>query len=186
MVSGYYQSGLGKSGFQLLTNTFSLELAGDKETYAEIWSPLITAIARKELKEYDLSFTTPFPYYPDEPVEFKIIGGTIRPTVSIDSLQLSILEDPVIKNVWAGKIWAGQAGWNSLNIEQDSSRHNFFVSQPEGWRSLQIFNQQKSMRNLSSQKKHVVEHVLFKPVSKIIFFFLFLISAGFLWLAPKL
>lgn len=185
-VSGYYQTGLGKAGFQLLTNTFSLELAGEKEAYAEIWSPLIAAIARKELKEYDLSFITPFPYYLDEPIEFKIIGGTIRPTLSMDSLQIPLVEDPVIKNVWVGKIWASQTGWNSFYIDQDSSRHNFFVSQPEGWRSLQVFNQQKSMRKLSSQKEHVVEHVLFQPIPRVIFFFLFLLSVGFLWLIPKL
>lgn len=186
IVSGYYQNGLGKSGVQLLTNTFSLVLAGEQEIYAEIWSPLIEAVARKEIKKYDVSFTTPFPYFPDEPVEFRIIGGTEKPTVRTDSLEIPLIEDPLIKNVWCGKTWAGQTGWNSLHIDQDSSRHSFFVSQPEGWKSLQVFNQQKSMRKLSSQKGHVAGHLVQQPVSRIIFFTLFLLSAGFLWLAPKL
>jgi hypothetical protein len=186
MVSGYYQSGLGKSGFQLLNNTFSLELAGEKELYAELWSPLVEVIARKEIKKYDISFTTPFPYYSDEPVEFKIIGGAGKPTIKMDSLEIQLAEDPITKNVWYGKIWAGRAGWNFLRIDQDSSQYNFFVSQPEGWRSLQVFNQQKSLRKLSSQKERSVEQVLQQPVSRTIFFILFLLSAGFLWLAPKL
>jgi hypothetical protein len=186
MVSGYYQSGLGKSGFQLLSNTFSFELAGEKELYAELWSPLIEAIARREINTYDVSFTTPFPYYSDEPVEFKIVAGAEKPTVRIDSLEIPLIEDPLIKNVWYGKIWAGQVGWNQLRIDQDSSQHNLFVSQPEGWRSLQVLNQQKNMRKLSSQKEGVAEQVLYQSVSRILFFALFLLSAGFLWLAPKL
>lgn len=186
MVSGYYQSGLGKSGFQLLTHTFSLELAGEKEAYAEIWSPLIESVARKEIRKYDVSLTTPFPHYPDEPVEFKIITGGEKPMVRMDSSEIPLVEDPLIKNVWFGKIWAGPAGWNSLHIDQDSSQHNFFVSQPEAWRNLQVFNQQKSMRKLSSQKERIVEHVHFQPVFSIICFTLFLLAAGFLWFAPKL
>lgn len=186
IVSGYYLSGLGKSGFQLLTNTFSLALSGEKEAYAEIWAPLIEAVARKEIKKYDVSFTAPFPYYPDEPVGFKIIGGDEKPTIRIDAQEIPIIEDPLIRNIWYGKIWAGEIGWNSLTIDQDSSQYNFFVSQPEGWRSLQVSNQQKNISKVSSIKGHTVEHVLFQPVPRVIFFLLFLISAGFLWLAPKL
>jgi hypothetical protein len=186
MVSGYYHSGLGKSGFQLLTNTFSVELAGEKEAYAELWTPVLEAIARKESVTYDLRFTTPFPYYRDEPIEFKIIAAAEKPTVKMGALEITLVEDPLIKNIWFGKIWAGEPGWNALNIDQDSSQHNFFVSQNEGWRSLQIFNQQKSMEKLSSPKEHIVEQVHFQPVPRVIFFLIFLLSVGFLWLSPKL
>jgi hypothetical protein len=186
MVSGYYQSGLGKSGFQLLANTFSLELAGEKEIYAEVWSPLIESVSRKEIKKYDISFTTPFPYYPNEPIEFNIIAGAEKPTVRMDSLEIPLIEDPLIKNVWIGKIWAGHSGWNALNIDQDSSQFNFFVSQPEEWKSVQVFNQQRGMRKLSSKKERTVGQMYLQPVPRVIFYLLFLFSAGFLWLAPKL
>lgn len=185
IVSGYYPIGFGKSGFQLLTNTFSLELAGEKEKYAELWSGLIGAVARKEIKKYDLTFTTPFPYYPDEPVEFKIVSGGEQPRVRIEAAEISLVEDPLVKNVWYGRIWAGLVGWNSLTVDQDSSQHNFFVSQPNAWKSLQISNQQKSAKKISSKKIGVTERVVAKPVPKIIFFLLFLFSAGYLWLAPK-
>lgn len=186
IVSGYYKRGRGRSGFQLLTNTFNLELAGEKDAYAEIWAPLIDAIARKEIKQYDLRFTTPFPYYKDESIEFKIISGSEKPTVRVDSLDISLIEDPIIKNVWTGKIWAGKTGWNSLYIDQDSSKHNFFVSKPEDWRSLQVFNQLSTMRKLASQKGDRTEQLVLEPIPKVIFFLLFLLSAGFLWLVPKL
>lgn len=187
IVSGYTYMGLGKGGFQLLTNTFSLSLIGEKEAYAAIWSPLLEAVARKEIIEYDLSFTSPFPYYPAEPVEFKIISGGEKPTVSMDSSEISLLEDPLVKNVWYGKIWAPQSGWNSLHIEQDSSEHNFFVSHPDQWKSLRVANQQKNLRTISSlPHRRTADQTHDRPVPRIFFLLTFLLSAGFLWLAPKL
>lgn len=186
IISGYQSVGLGKSGFQLLSNTFSLALLGEKEAYAEIWSPLIQAVSRKEIREYDLQFTTSFPYYSDEPIDFKIIGGTAKPTVTIDSMEIPIIESPLIKNLWIGKMWATQIGWNTIHIDQDSSNHSFFVSSPESWKSLQVNNQLRSMKKIVSKKGNVSPQTILQPVPKIIFFLLFLVSAGFLWLAPKL
>lgn len=186
MISGYTQNGLGKSGFQILTNTFTLELSGEKNAYAEIWSPLIERLARKEISKYDLRFITPFPYYPDEPLDFTIISASEKPTVRIDSIEIPLVENPLIKNVWFGKTWAGKAGWNTLYTDQNSSRYNFFVSKPEGWRALQAANQVSSIRKLVSEKEKPTEKIIHQPVSRILFFALFLITAGFLWLAPKL
>lgn len=186
VVSGYYAHGLGKSGFQLLNHTFRYALTGEHELYAELWTPLLQAVARKEIKPYDLTFTTPFPYYPDEPIEFTIIGGTEKPVVKTGSVEIPVVEDPLIKNIWYGKIWAGQAGWNTVQIDQDSSRYDFFVSQPERWRSMQVFHQQKSMHRLSASTQRTVEKVIHQSLPPILFFSVFLLAAGFLWLVPKL
>ena len=186
IVSGYYTSGLGKSGFQLLTNTYRIQLAGEKELYANLWSVLLETVSRKALKKYDLRFITPFPYYPDEPIQFEIISAAEKPTVKIDSIEIPLTENPFIKNVWHGKIWAKSSGWNSLIIAQDSSQHNFFVSQLGEWRSLRSFNQQKSLQKIATQKKQGVVQFVHQSVPRIIFLILFLLSVGFLWLAPKL
>lgn len=186
IISGYHTNGLGKSGFQLLDNTFALELAGEKETYAHLWSGVINALARNDIRKYDLTFTSPPPYYKDEPVEFKIVASGEEPTVSLDSIEVSLAEDPLIKNVWYGKVWAGQTGWNSIDIKQDSSQHNFFVSSVGAWDNLRIVNQQHAIQRLVSQNTDSVSQLMHKRVSPVIFFILFLLSAGFLWLAPKL
>ncbi len=186
ILSGYHPIGLGKSGFQLLTNTFSLSLAGEKEVYAAIWSSLLQTVARNEIKKYDFRFITPFPYYQDEPIEFKIIATSEKPTVKMDSSEIQLLEDPLIKNVWYGKTWTGNIGWNSLQIVQDSSEYNFFVSQPDVWNSLQLFNQHRSLQKLTSEKEDTVQRIVIQPISRTIFLILFLLAAGFLWLAPKL
>lgn len=186
VVSGYFIHGLGKSGFQLITHTFRYALAGEHELYAQLWTPLLQAVARKEVKRYDLTFTTPPPYYPDEPVEFMIVGGTDKPVVKTGSAEIPVVEDPLIKNMWYGKSWAGQAGWNSIRIDQDSTRYDFFVSPPEQGKSMQVFQQQKNMHRLSASAQHTVEHIVHQPLPPILFFIVFLVAAGFLWLAPKL
>jgi len=186
IVSGYYTYGLGRSGFQLLTNTYVLQLGGQKEIYADLWSDLITTLARNDLEKYDLSFTTPLPYYPDEPVEFKIIASGNKPNVTLDSTEVALTENPLIKNVWHGKIWAGHSGWHALAIRQDSSQHNFFVFPENSWSAVRISNQQNQLQKLVSQKNISNEQITHEPVSPIIFFFLFMLAAGFLWLAPKL
>lgn len=186
VISGYHVNGLGKSGFQLLINTYSLALAGEKETYAKLWGDVLTTLARKDIKKYDLSFTSLPPYYKDEPVEFKIVVAGEKPNVNLDSIEVSITEDPFVKNVWYGKIWAGQTGWSTLNIKQDSSKHNFFVSDNDAWKNLSIINQQQALQKVVSQTTNSSLQTVHKPVSLLIFFIIFLFTAGFLWLAPKL
>ena len=186
VVSGYYQYGKGKSGFQLLGNTYAIQLAGEKELYAELWSPLIEQVARKEMKKYDLLFTTPSPYFQDEPLEFEIIAAAEKPTVRIDSVEVSLMDDPAIKNVWHGKTWAGKTGWHEVLIDQDSSQVDFFVGGNEHWKNLRITNQQRSLQKISVSGEKSVEHITHKKISPLIFFILLLLSVGFLWVAPKL
>jgi hypothetical protein len=185
-VSGYYQYGKGKSGFQLLSNTYSLLLSGEKETYAELWSPLLEQVSRKEVKKYDLIFTTQFPYYQDESIAFEIIAAAEKPIMRIDSVEVPLEEDALIKNVWHGKIWAGKIGWHEATIDQDSSRHNFFAAGNDQWKNLRINNQQRLLQKIATSGKKSEEQIAYREISPFIFFVLFIISAGFLWLAPKL
>lgn len=186
IISGYHTNGLGKSGFQLLDNTYVLELSGEKDMYAQLWSAVINALARRDIKKYDLLFTSPLPYYEDEPVEFKIIAAAEKPSVSLNSAEVSLAEDPLIKNVWHGKIWADQTGWHTLNIKQDSSNHNFFVSSIGSWSNIRIDNQQRALQNLVSKKTGSGTQLTHQRIPPLIFLILFLLSAGFLWLAPKI
>lgn len=186
VTSGYIQQGLGKSGFQLLANTFSLQLSGQEETYATIWAKLITAVARKERNAYQLEFESSFPYHSNEPIRFRVISGAEQPTVVYDSVTVPLQEDPLIRNVWHGRIWAGSTGWNTLSIAQDSSAHHFYVSPEDDWQSMRIDHQQRRLMTLVSRNDSATPTVVSQPIPRIIFFILFLISVGFLWLAPKL
>ena len=186
IIAAYHTRGWGKTGFQLLYNTYTFALSGDAEMYAQLWAGIVQALSRKDLKKYDVRFTVPPPYYLNEPIDFKIIASGEKPDVRSDSVDVPLVEDPLIRNVWHGKTWAGQAGWNALTIRQDSSRHNFFVAAPGAWRNLYIHNQQQALRQRVSFNKSGITLLSHTPISQTIFFITFLLSAGFLWLAPKL
>lgn len=185
-LSGYLQRGLGKIGFQLLTTTFSLQLSGREDEYATIWSNVITTLARKERRVYDLEFLSPFPYHIDEPVDFRVIAAGDKPVVTFDSVDVPLFEDAIIGNVWYGKIWASHAGWNTLAIRQDSTQHNFFASQEDEWKSIRTYNQQKSLQRIASKTNSPATITAAQPLPRLLFFILFLAAASFLWLAPKL
>lgn len=186
IVSGYRTAGLGKAGFQILDNTYALSLAGENETYAYIWSGVVEALARNVIKKYDLRFTSPPPYFEDEPVEFTIVASAEKPTVILESMEIPLAEDPLVKNVWHGKIWTDQAGWHTLDIRQDSSRHNFFLSPVDAWNSIRINNQQQALQQFVSRETEGPDQLVHQQIPPWIFFVLFILSAGFLWLSPKL
>ncbi|MBL7834716.1 MAG: hypothetical protein JNK18_12225 [Cyclobacteriaceae bacterium] len=185
-VSGYVQHGFGKNGFSLLSNTFTFQLSGQAETYATLWSDMISALARKEQKPYDLAWLTSFPVYPDEPIEFQITSASEKPSVLIDSVEVPVSEHSLVHHVWYGKFWAGRAGWNSLTIRQSTDTYNFFVSQPGEWNSLRVAHQQKAMQKMISAQRDEQKEVVRQAIPRALFFVLFVLAAGFLWLAPKL
>lgn len=186
VVSGYIQHGFGKNGFSLLSNTFTLQLSGQPETYATLWSEMISALARKEQKPYDLAWLTSFPVYPDEPIEFQVTSASGKPTVLIDSVEVPLSEHSLIDHVWYGKLWAGRTGWNSLTIRQSTDTYNFFVSQAGEWNRLRVSHQQKAMQKMISGQHDDQKEVVRQAIPRAIFFVLFVLAAGFLWLAPKL
>lgn len=186
IVSGYTSHGLGKTGFQLFTNTFSLQLSGQHDAYATLWSRAITEMARKEQRAYDLTLLTPFPVYPDEPITFRVVSNAEKPIVTLDAEEIPIQEDLQVKNVWYGKIWAGQPGWHSLIIKQDSGSHNFSVATTDEWKNTRRFQQRARMEQLASGASEARNAMVQQRISPSVFFILFLLGAALLWLAPKL
>lgn len=184
VISGYRQSGLGKLGFQLLTHTYRLQLAGEKERYAELWAGLIEETARQELQDHSVSMTTAFPFYEDEPLLIEIVSATGKPEVNADRVQLPLMESLLVSNVWQAKTWAGVPGWHTLSV--NNTPHAIFVCNPHEWNAMRVTHQQQLLKNLSGDPLKSSSQIVYQPVAPVIFYLLFLAAAGFLWLAPKL
>jgi hypothetical protein len=184
IVAGYQYNMLGKIGFQLLTDTYRLQLAGKKEIYAEIWSNVLAETARQELEQHSLTNVTPFPVYEDEPIEFEIISATEKPIVHLDSIQLPVLENSLVPNIWQANAWAGNSGWNKVMINKNI--HTFFVSDTSDWKAMRIRNQHKTFQLIAGDHRESLPQNVYQLISPLLFYLLFLLAAGFLWLAPKL
>lgn len=189
VLSGYINKGEGKIAFQFLQETYRLLLEGKTNDYATLWTPLLEHSARMENSKFNI-LPLIFPVYEDEPFALNVIAAQQEPRLSADGVLLPLREDVLIDDYWHGTAWAGESGWHQFEIEKDSVVKSYYVSNAEEWRSLRIAQQQTANEIASSQSSNLPKEIIGlgerKPISFLLFFLLFLLSAGFLWLAPKL
>ena len=189
LLSGYSFKGAGKIAFQLLKETYRVRLEGNTDDYAFIWTPLIEKTARVKENEFKVKLLNSFPYYQDQSLDIGIISAGSSPTLLDGSIQLPIGEDVIIDDLWHSKTWASSPGWHHLTIKEDSTRLNYFVSKKDEWKALRILNNMKATKLAEYDKEIVSTESLIretKQISAIMFYFMFLFAAGFLWLAPKI
>lgn len=185
ILSGYVPEGFGKVGFQLLQQTYQIALQGDSLSYSALWSPLIERTARKKTEAQEVRLETTFPLIVNTPVAFQVFTGENSPAISYNNENIPLAEDFWVDNMWHGKIWPDKPGWHSLN-SNGVTISEFYVSDPEAWKGLSASRNQNE-----TWKKHSdngLEHttVVQHEIPKWIFFTLFILSAAFLWLSPKL
>lgn len=187
MLSGYRFWGAGKIGFLLLQETYRLALEGNTEDYATIWSELIEKIARRENKKFEVKIDTYFPYYTDEPIHFSIISSGEKTVLFADRVKIPISEDVVVDDLWNGKVWAGKSGWHQFKMA-DSTVLNYFVHKSNEWQSIRASSSRAA--TLLAQKASAIggNSIQFSddPISPVLFYIIFILASGFLWLAPKI
>jgi hypothetical protein len=187
ILSGYSFDGAGKIAFQFLQETYRLALSGDSSAYSEVWSPLIEQVAKPRPQKSKIKIVTPFPWYENEPIDVMIISSNGNPLLLDDSVQIPLKEDVIIDNVWHGRTWGASKGWHTLQTE-DGTSMPYYISQKDDLKSLSIANQMEKNKILqnASSKTSEEKRIAWTEVPPVFFYVLFLISAGFLWVAPKL
>ncbi|MBA4057255.1 MAG: hypothetical protein C0490_21255, partial [Marivirga sp.] len=186
-LSGYTYKGAGKIGFQFLKETYRLSLSGDTVEYSELWSPLIEQMARPHNEPSSIEINSSFPRFMDEPFDVQIISSAEKPSLTADSIRIPLKEDVMIDDVWHATIWGDDVGWHHLQAEGAASP--YYISKNDEWKTLTIANQMNETRGAVSKNKalsnaeKVTEE---KEISPLLFYLLFILSAGFIWLAPKL
>lgn len=187
-LSGFVNLGAGKVGFQLLHETYRLLLEGKTNDYANVWSPLLESITRLKSQRFKIQIENQFPFYTDEPLCINVIAANEEPILKNESTTLPLQENVIIDDFWHATTWADKAGWHQLQT-QDSTQLNYFVSAADEWQTLRVTNQQRQhqSRSTSYSERTLRELIsVAKPISQLLFFIIFLLSSGFLWLAPKL
>jgi len=188
VLSGFVNLGAGKAGFQLLYETYRLLLEGKAFDYADVWSPLLEATTRQKSQQFKIQIENQFPYYNDESLSVSVIAANEEPVLKSESTLLPLQEDVIVDDYWHATTWAGKAGWHQF-YTQDSTRLNYFVVPANDWQPLRIANQHKQHQSRSTSYSERTQRELIsiaKPISRLLFFIVFLLASGFLWLAPKL
>ena len=187
VLNGYTFRRAGKIGFQLLHETYQLRLSGDSLAYSEIWAPLIERVARTKEQKSKIKISTPFPWYEDEPIEIEIISSGENFQLMDDSVQIPLREDISVDNVWHARTWASKKGWHTLQTSDGSVTPYYIQSRP-AWKALTITNQIR----INSERASVDTEEKTKPITtvkdipQVIFYLTLIVSAGFVWLSPKL
>lgn len=187
VLSGYTFEGAGKIAFQFLQETYRLALSGDSLAYSEVWTPLIEQVSQPQHQGSQIKICNPFPRYENDPLDIEIISPKQNLSLLDDSIRLSLMEDVSIDDVWHARTWGGKPGWHTLSTE-DGASLSYYISRQADWKSLSMVNQleENTFVNNRSQKNLGEAITTWKEIPPVLFYLIFLIAAGFIWLAPKL
>lgn len=178
-------AGMGKLSVQTLTNTFALELGGQPQAYADVWTSLLESTARPAATPWDIRLTSPGPHFPNVPVHFQVVAAGGVPAIKFDSVLVPLREDVWVDDVWHGTVWPQRSGWQKLKLN-DSTAIPFFVPPFENENTLTRYQQLQANRQRSNETIAVTDQVRWTAVPSWIWLTLFLGAACVLWLTPKL
>lgn len=183
LLQGLILSGDGKVAVQALRETYRLALSGDNSVYAALWAPLLEQSARREEGTVKVHVTSAFPVYPDEPVEVEAVGPeTLRLTVG--GVPVPLTEDLQADDLWRGKVWIPDAGWSEVKGSDYSGA--LFIARHGAWPSIRAEVQRQANALVKGDQVISRKSSRREEVNPIFFFLIFLLSAGFIWLSPKL
>lgn len=188
VYAGHIPHGFGKIGFQCLEETYRLRLQGENDAYAYCWTDLLKGTSRDDLPSSKVRLQQEFPYYANEVIPFTLLSEAV-PLVKSSNINIPLQEDIHIDNRWHGSVRFNSPGWQAIHNTTDSISYTFYISGEEEWSSLRLVHQMKLLRNKVKgfhETEEIVQTEERKNVTPWFFFALFLLSTGFLWLAPKL
>lgn len=185
IVAGYTFLGAGKSGFQLLQETYRLMLRGETERYASLWVPLIEETSRR-FTATQIHVRQPFPYVAGEKVDVDLITTHAQPALSVDGLSIPMQEDVLIDDLWHAQVRLDQPGWHPYLSLPDSGSLNIYLHTPDAWQGVRDVRQIHANQWMTRPRSMTGTHMDETRVSPLMLFLFLVVAAGLLWLAPKL
>ncbi|WP_324026214.1 hypothetical protein QSV08_02305 [Maribacter sp. BPC-D8] len=183
----YRQMDNGKIATATLLNSYQLLLNGKSEVYRGIWTTILDKIAKKKRQVVSWEANTKIPRI-DEPFHFEVRTNIAEfRVVNEDSISVSLFQKALLPSHYSGTVHPKKTGWNTLQVENDSTSFLYYVYDNKDWSAL------TSTANLAANKKQFAKEtqknrtvVVDRPISLLAFYILFLLGVGWLWLSPKL
>lgn len=182
--------GTGRVAASTVPSTFAWVLAGDTTMYARYWTTLLSAIARKNKPAATWQISPALPVagqFTSAVLEDPATG--ITPSIRYRTINLSPLQNSYLPWKWQVNFWPKTVGWTSLTAGKKDAL-TIYVFGPDDWQSVRTWDMMQATRQKADEQKDAtVDDILVieeKQIGKGWFFFLFLVSAGFLWAEPRL
>jgi hypothetical protein len=184
-------SNQGKLAITTLPSSYKWFMKGQKKDYKKYWSALIGNIIKKKEVIEQLSLKNQFPKTNEETMlVYQNNSENIAPKINIENSAIAPIQNQNFPNEWAATFWPKKAGWNK--VEVNGLEKQVYIFGQEDWQTANRFQKiSNNLKMISISGKNSVEaeeisEILYREVSKWIFFFLFLMSCGFLWYEAKL
>ena len=180
--------GSGKILIQPVANTYQWVLSGNKQDYEKFWSTLLSAAAKqKEVKEFWYAAES-LPVT-DKPVSIQLMHATdTMPVAQVGTDKVYLQQNATLPYKWNGTYWPRNAGWQTF-IATDGNVVNWYVFDKNNYRNLQSIQKvnitQQNIKGIYNARNTTQAASQRVPISLIWFFFLFVLSAGFLWVEKK-
>jgi hypothetical protein len=183
VVAGCHCAGDLRIGYQLLRETYQFGLQNHLAAYAALWTPLLDRVTRTRASDFSISLEPSFPVITDEPVDVTIISSGPTPAARYDSAMVPLIENERIDGLWHGMVWASGNRWHTL--ASDSITFNFFDLPATEWEPL------RAAQRLAANKAYITarsdgSQTISQRSWPILFFALFAIASGLLWVIPKI
>ncbi|MEH6512317.1 MAG: hypothetical protein V7734_04345 [Maribacter arcticus] len=186
-IAAYKQMALGRVATTTLLSSYQMLLNGSGQTYKSIWTKILDEIAKPKIVPVEWKPETQIPKV-DEPFDFSLYTNQQEfAVIDEDSVRTPMLQKLMVPTHFTGTIYPKKTGWQHLSIDGDStSQFSFFVYDSVDWKALSstqnIVLNQKKFKTDVNKNKTVISN---RPVSPLLFYILFLLGVGWLWLSPK-
>ena len=186
-IAAYKQMALGRVATTTLLGSYQMLLNGSDQTYKSIWTNILDEIAKPKIVPVEWKPETQIPKV-DEPFDFSLYTNQQEfAVIDEDSVRTPMLQKLMVSTHFTGTIYPKKTGWQHLSIDGDStSQFSFFVYDSVDWKALSstqnIVLNQKKFKTDVNKNKTVISN---RPVSPLLFYILFLLGVGWLWLSPK-
>tara|TARA_R110000765_G_scaffold251459_2_gene352890 strand:+ start:4362 stop:6116 length:1755 start_codon:yes stop_codon:yes gene_type:complete len=186
-IAAYKQMALGRVATTTLLGSYQMLLNGSDQIYKSIWTNILDEIAKPKIVPVEWNANTKIPKV-DEPFDFSLYTNLQEfAVIDEDSVRTPMLQKLMVSTHFTGTIYPKKTGWQHLSIDGDStSQFSFFVYDSVDWKALSstqnIVLNQKKFKTDVNKNKTVISN---RPVSPLLFYILFLLGVGWLWLSPK-
>ena len=184
--------GAGKMVATAIPTTYNWVLNDFGNDYSRYWSEIMSKAAKKadQQIQYEITPNFPTPLFPSE-IAVTLNTGEKLNHLQINSTLLSPQQNKYLPYLWNVLFWPQQKGWKTMKIN-DQFLSSFYVYDENGWKSVRNINRIKVNLQFSKNQFHKPLEISNKSakeeieISKWWFFFLFLISAGYLWFEARI
>ncbi|MFQ5677200.1 MAG: hypothetical protein ACE5G1_15005, partial [bacterium] len=197
-ISAAYRRGNGFIGASLLIDSYQWLLEGNQQDYAEVWSNLLSRLARRKTTLARWGLQQANPVFVGQPLRVYLRTTSVQPVGEIgaefeQSTPVYLRQEVDEPDAWTGVYWPRQKGWHRLSVRDSPGEPLwFYVHGKQEWlalqraKSLAATHEAELRSRFLEQRPDDVVIATTTPLSPLWFFMTFLGCCAYLWLENKI